>query len=43
MVERCDFYSQEEYEYALSIEFEEQHYYDAQQEYLAMQALVLDS
>ena len=43
MVERCDFYSNEEYEYELSVEAEEQCYNDAQREYMEMQAMYLDN
>lgn len=36
MVERCDFYSDEKYEFALATEENEQRSYDAQREYMEM-------
>lgn len=43
MVERCDFYSDEEYEFALATEENEQRSYDAQREYMEMQAMYADN
>jgi len=43
MVERCDFYSDEEYEFALATEENEQRSYDAQREYMEMQAMYSDN
>ena len=43
MAERCDFYSDEDYEYASALEESEQRYHDSQREYMEMQAMYLDN